>query len=304
MVLRHRGEADGAGVVRWNTFASNRFSHKPGSQAAKAIDFLEAIEAGYPDNETIASLSNRIAEKRLTTLGRLVSDPNFKSRIGMIDDNGAIQFHFPATALEDFVAHVLGDIASDVTVSQLKSKDLRAKYLKSTPTPDPSTRTPEPQPLTDIPTGTGSKKPKPKPRPAKPPKPFKELNLDQLGTKIQALMKEFRSLDTDKMANTTGVMIRVILDLSVDEFIAKAKLKPQSEQLRKRVEVCLARVDPTHKDPQYHGLRAGLKDGSSLYAMKSLHAFVHNRHYHADGATVRSIAANVEPFLQAMNDLA
>jgi hypothetical protein len=283
---------------------SNRFSHKPGSQAAKAIDFLEVVAVGYPDNELIADLATRVAEKRLTTLGRLVSDPNFKSHTGMVEQNGAIEFHFPASALEDFIAHVLGDLASNVSVSQLKSKAQRQKYLKATPKPDPATRSSEPKPLNEPPTGKNSKKPKPKPRPTKPPKPFKELNLDQLGSRIPILVKEFRALDVDKMANTAGVMIRVILDLSVDEFIAKAKLKPKSEELRKRVEVCLGRVDSTHKAPEYHGLRVGLKDGSSMYAMKSIHAFVHNRHYHADGATVRSIAANVEPFLQAMNDLA
>lgn len=50
MRLRHDGEAGGAGVVRWNSFATNRFSHKPGTQAARAIKFLEAVTEGYPEN--------------------------------------------------------------------------------------------------------------------------------------------------------------------------------------------------------------------------------------------------------------
>lgn len=37
-------------------------------------------------------------------------------------------------------------------------------------------------------------------------------------------------------------------------------------------------------------------------ATRTLPNPVHNPHYHADGNTVRSIASNLEPFLQALND--
>jgi len=53
MRLRHDGEARGAGVVRWNSLATNRFSHKPGTQAARAIKFLQAISDGYLNNTVI-----------------------------------------------------------------------------------------------------------------------------------------------------------------------------------------------------------------------------------------------------------
>jgi hypothetical protein len=302
MILRHRGEAAGAGVVRWDTFASNRFSHKPGSQAAKAIRFLATITAGYPKNTVIQELAQRVAEELPTTLGRLVSDPNLVSRVGLVDEDGAMTFHYPAEALEAFMEHLLGDLAADVTVSQLKSKPQRAKYLAGTPKPDQNTRTALPTPLSKQAVTAPTKKPAAKPKPVKPARPFQLLNLENLSSKTQALLREFTSLDPDKVPNAAAVLTRAILELSVDEYIERKGLKPTDSKLRKRVEACLRNVDRKYDGDQYQALRTGLQDGSSLYAVATLHAFVHNRHYHADGTTVRSIAENITPFLQALND--
>ncbi|HTQ67858.1 MAG TPA: ParB/Srx family N-terminal domain-containing protein [Solirubrobacteraceae bacterium] len=300
MELRHGGEAGGAAVVRWNTLAANRFSHRPGSQAAKAITFLETVEEGYPKNEVIKSLVTEVAAKRLTTLGRLVADPSFRDRVGMTDTNGRLTFDFPAEALEEFFEHVLGDLAGDVGVSQLKSKQQRTKYLRKTPKPEPAARLPEPQPLTAKRSAKPTK-PKPKPRPTRPSKPFKELSLANLATKTQAVLDELRKLDVDKCPNTVAILMRVILEFTVEGF-AEAKKLPAAKDLKGRVRQCLQKIDPSNKAPDYQSVRTGLADGHSIYAVRTLHGFVHNAYFSADGNTVRNIASNLEPFLQALND--
>lgn len=182
MRLRHDGEAGGAGVVRWSSFATNRFSHKPGTQAARAIHFLEAVTQGFPDNEVLQDLARAVADKRLTTLGRLVQDPNFKARIGMVEDGHAIRFHFPAAALQEFLEQVLGDLAADVGVSQLKSKEQRTDYLDNTPEPDKAAHLAEPKALADPTDVTSPSTPPKRPRtqPSRPSKPFKTLDLRNL----------------------------------------------------------------------------------------------------------------------------
>jgi hypothetical protein len=49
-------------------------------------------------------------------------------------------------------------------------------------------------------------------------------------------------------------------------------------------------------------VRTGLTDGESFYSIRTLHAFVHNKFFLADATTLGNIAANMEPFLQALND--
>lgn len=300
MELRHGGEAGGAAVVRWNTLAANRFSHRPGSQAAKAITFLEAVEEGYPKNEVVKSLVTEVASKRLTTLGRLVADPAFRDRVGMTESDGHLMFEFAADALEDFFEHVLGDLAGDIGVSQLKSKDQRAKYLRKTPKPDQGAKLSEPQSLTAK-LATKPKKPKPKPKPTRPAKPFKELSLANLGGKTQAVLDELRKLDVDKCPNTVAILTRVILEFTVEGFAEEKKL-PLAKDLKGRVRQCLQKIDPTNKAADFQAVRTGLADGHSIYAVRTLHGFVHNAFYSADGNTVRNIASNLEPFLQALND--
>jgi len=301
MTLRHTGESDGAGVVPWNALATNRFADKPGREAGAAIQLLETVENAYPKNDVLQELIQRAADKRLTTIGRLAVDSGFKDRAGIVEDGGALAFHFPASELEGFFEHVLGDFAADVGVSQIRKKPDRAKYLRSTPKPDPKTRTADAVPLSA--THEVKAKPKPKrPKPSsKPPKPFKDLDLSRLDSKTQTLLREFRSLKIDKTPHAGAVLIRCILELSIDGYI-DAKGLPRSNELHQRVKKCLGRLDPKQVSEQFKPVRTGLGDGTSFYSVRTLHAFVHDRYFHADAVTLGNIAANMEPFLQALND--
>jgi len=303
MENRHGGESGGAGVVPWNALATNRFSQKPGREAGAAIRFLEEVERAYPKNEVLHDLIQRVAAKRLTTLGRLVLDASFKERIGLAEENGSLSFHYPASALEEFFEHVLGDFAADIGVSQIRTKEQRAEYLSSTPEPDPGIRSTDATPLSTAPVKKPKPKPKPKrPKPApKPPRPLDDLDLSSMDPKTQAVLREVKTLKLDRTPHAAAVLIRAILELSVDNYLASKNLKAQ-DKLSQRIKKCLTKLDPKQKDERFKAIRAGLADGTSLYAVATLHAFVHNKYFHADPTTIGSFAANVEPFLQALND--
>jgi hypothetical protein len=301
--LRHSGEGDGAGVVRWNAIARNRFSHRPGTQVAQALEFLEAVTRAYPGNDVIADLAARIAETRITTLGRLVRDPNFRARAGITEQTGTLLFSFTPEALLPFFEHVLGDLATDLSVSQIKSKDLRSRYLSSTPEPEASGRLADPRPLSNGNSSNGATASRPNPRPSRPPRPLRGLKLRNLGAKTQAVLQEFQRLDVDKLPNAAAVLIRAILELSLDEYI-RAKGLPYDNRFSKRVKKCLTNIDPRGTDPRFQFVRAGLQDGTSLYAVATLHGYVHSQFLHADGMTVRQLCSNLEPFLEALNDAA
>lgn len=300
MVLRHGGEAQGAGVVPWNAMAANRFA-KPGREAGAAIRFLEEISRAYPTNDVIQTLVAEVAKKRLTTLGRLVLDQEFRRRIGMEDVNGSLSFQFSAKDLEAFMEYVLGDFASEIGVSEIRKKPDRAKYLERTPEPDQKKRRAKAKPL-----GASTQaKPKPKPqkpkRPKKPPRPFADLDLSKLGDRTNNILGEFRGVDVDQSPNAAALLTRAILELSVDQFIAKKGLATDGK-LKKRIQRALNAVDPSKKDERFQGVRQGLSDGTSMFAVATLHGYVHNPHFHPDGSGIRSIAANLKPFLQALNE--
>jgi hypothetical protein len=301
MELRHGGEAEGAGVVPWNTFAATRFAEKPNREAGAAIRFLEELESAYPKNEVMTSLVREVANKKLTTLGRLVLDSNFQHRAGMVDTGKALEFEFKAGDLEEFFEHVLGDLASTVGVSALRKKPDRAKYLKSTPEPDTSQRLSTASSLSASATSKAKPKPKPRKRPSKPPKPFNDLDLSNLGERTENILREFKGIDVDLRPNAAALLTRAILELSVDQYIADKKLSTEGK-LKKRIQRTLYAVDPSQKDKKFQGVRQGLADSNNMFSVSTLHGYVHNPHFHPDGSGIRSIAANLGPFLQALND--
>lgn len=302
MENRHGGESQGAGVVPWNALATNRFSQKPGREAAAAIRFLQAVEDAYPKSPNLIELIQAAASKRLTSLGRLVLDQNFKERAGMEEQNGSLVFQFAASDLEDFFERVIADFAADVGVSQVRSKPLRQEYLATTPEPDPKRRQSEAAPLNAAPAPKQKPKPKPKPRAqTKPPKPFKELDLSALDAKTQTLLREFRMLKSQSTPHAVAVLMRAILELSVEEYI-KVKELPRDRKLKNRVKACLTKLDPKHTDKKFQAMRTGLEDGQSVYSVQTLHGLVHNPYFQADAVTLGGIAAGMEPFLQALND--
>jgi hypothetical protein len=298
--IRHGGESEGAGVVPWSAYAANRFKSKPGREAAAAMAFLEAVAEGYPSNALLQELAQEVGNRKITTLGRLVLDQNFQDKAGVEYREGLVYFHYSASDLQAFFEHILGDLAADIGVSQLRTEPLRAQYLESTPEVKTSKRTKEAKPLGSKP-APKSKTPPKRRRAAPKPKPLKNLTLDKLGSKTQALLGELRQLNPEKTPHAVAVLIRAILDLTIDEFLDKKNLS-RDREMKKRIKKCLTAVDSAGKDQRFKAVRVGLEDGTSLYAVATLHEFMHNRHFQADRSHVEAIAENIEPFLQALND--
>lgn len=305
LVLRHSGEQEGRGVVPWNAVASARFSAAPGSREARWVSFVDGAQAAFPENTRIQEAIETIMAGRITTLGRLYSDPDFRDHLGLEDDDGGLQSHYAAADLEPTLERVLTDLAGDLSVTKIKSKDQRAKYLAALPKPRKSAYQAQAQPLTTTRAATtAGTRARPSRRATRPGSPFKNLDLRNLDMRIDDIVLELRKLDLDKFPNAAAVLARVLFELSLDQFIAKKKLSlsKQNPKLKDKLKRCLREVDPTDKDDLYQGVRAGLADSTSIYAVSTLHGYVHNKDFHPTPTDIRGIASNLKPFLQAMND--
>jgi hypothetical protein len=304
LILRHQGEQDGRGVVPWNPLTSIRFNARPGSREARWVSFIDAVAAAFPSNETIQSAIQTIGAGRITTLGRLYSDPDFRQFLGLEDDGAEIRTHYPAAALEAALERVFSDLAGDLSVTKIKSKDQRTKYIAGLPKPAVKSYQKAAHPL-GAPRTTAAKLVRSTvQRQPRRVSPFKDLNLQKLHPRLDDIVRELRRLDVEKFPNAGAVLSRVLLELSLDEFIAKRGISfPKGKpKLKDKLKRCLHEVDPSDKDAAYQGVRAGLNDGSSIYAIATLHGYVHNKDFHPTPADVRGIVLNLKPFLQKLND--
>jgi hypothetical protein len=309
LTLRHNGEQEGRGVVDWSAVASARFSAAPGSRESKWLAFIDAVQAAYPENAQIQEAIDTIESGRLTTLGRLYSDPDFRDYLGIDDGDGGLQSHYPASALEATLQRVLGDLASDLSVTKIKSKEQRAEYLSTLPKPKKASYQTQAAPLTTAIATTALQTANPAAgssttRRSRQSNPFKGLDLRQLDQRIDGIVRELQKLDVEKFPNAAAVLSRVLLELSMDQYIAKKKLtlSKQNPKLKDKLKRCLREVDPTDKAAEYQGVRAGLNDNTSIYSVATLHGYVHNKDFHPTPSDVRGIVANLRPLLQNLND--
>lgn len=77
--LRHGGEQDGVGTVKWNSAQTARFSHEGNSQSVRPLALIQHLQEDYGQNELWASA----ASVSITNLGRLISTKEVRQLLGI-----------------------------------------------------------------------------------------------------------------------------------------------------------------------------------------------------------------------------
>lgn len=307
MELRHTGERGGAGVVPWNAEATHRFAGRRGSHADRGIMFIEALQRAYPRNAQLQKDLEIVRRDRLTTLGRLVSDPSFRDRFGFQFADGGVLAHYSAKGLEASLERVISDLAETLTVSALKTKEQRRKYVDSLArdlAPDVEYSA-DPVLLAPASKGVGKKLAQPQRQPVSVAgsRPlFDGVELTNLGDRVASLLREIKRLDPDRFPNAAAVLVRVLLELAVGQVFELKQWKRKGA-LRKEVQYCLTKIDPSGKARKYQAVRTGLQDGTSALAVSTIQAFLHNPDFHPTAAEVRRISANYAAFLSELDAL-
>jgi hypothetical protein len=191
-------------------------------------------------------------------------------------------------------------------VTSLKTKELRRQYIDGLHDvlPQAGHYQSAAVPMAPIKRPTPKPAPKPKQPPVAPPPNnlFVGVALTNLGTRVTGILREMQSLDVDKYPNAMAALLRVLIELSVAQVYESKNWRPQHE-FKARVQHCLAQVDPTGKAAKYRGVRAGLSDGTSILAAATMHAYLHNPHFHPTATDLRALAANYKDFLIGLDAL-
>lgn len=335
--VRHGGEQGGRGIVPWDADASNRFFGGTGTQVAKALVLIDALKKAYPINAAIQADLDRIRKGRPSTLGRLISDPDVRARLGIVLKGNAVTAHYSSADLQAAMAKIASDFAGTATVSTVDSKPLRDDYLrdisaflpdlarrqahaspltpitKASP-PPPTSPTPTPTP-TPTPALTPTHTPTPPLKPPSQPLPlplFGGVAFTKLGSRLPLILSEVQRLNLDLFPNAAAVLMRAVVELAVTQVHSlngwplqapDSKGNLRDIPLKKLIEKCVNTLDPTLKDKRYQPVRIGLNDPNSPFSISNLHAWVHNPYYHPAANTLRSVAASYSEFLSGLDSL-
>ncbi len=314
IVLRHRGEQGGRGIVSWDGMAVARYEQRRGggrtAASLKVVDFVR--EKGSLDQDTL----DRLPDIPLTTLQRLLNDPTAREKLGIELKNGQLHTELPDNEVLKGLSKVVRDAAhGDLKVSTIETKKHRAEYLKTFKTTElPSSRAKRIESREVGATGAAG------PAPARQPSqraPRKRtvlvphacvLKITQ--TKPRDIYSELRRLKIEEFPNAIGVLFRVFLELSVDNYMLTKKLVTKADLANQRDYPLSKKVVKVADHLQNKGVltkqeligarRAAARDHFLAASIQTLHAYVHDADFAPGPSDLKAGWDSLERFFRAL----
>lgn len=306
---RHGGARDGAGLVEWDADEKDRFLARHGGRgirnySGQVIDFLSAIDGSSASKTKIA-----------TNVQRLMKSPAVREKLGLDVVGGELVSYYP----KDEVAKALRKIADDLRSARVRVPDIyhdqdRLDYLstfKKSELPS-GAKLKEPVRLIDLPSGTATPvkaKPKPKTR-AKPPRTTiaaSDAKLNPGPPRINAIYNELVGLSADSNPNAGAVLLRVFVELTVDDYLETNTLMSETERRNLPLAKRLKKVNDDlqkkgHVSAQLHAAIEKVANSQHGLAagMTTFNQYVHNQYAYPKPSELRTMWDELQPFLEAV----
>lgn len=267
----HTGQLDGLGTVAWSPTAKHRFSPvgRPTqvSRAVAAIDWLR------PRVGSAAQASvDHVEQKAATNLGRLVSTPTVRERIGFRFNGAAVVLDAPEGDVVRRLCKVIDDLAGGRSVGDIMRTEQREDYIDDLLEADVH-QSVQPSPPRPSPRSTST----PPPTPPPPPKLFSDVDVSGLHQRIQAIFRELRELDLARFPNAAAVLLRSAIQLSVDEYLEAIGQRPSPKtELKNLIKKAVEELRQNPSDPRFESIMTDLSKQHGLTTARNLHQYVHN----------------------------
>jgi len=309
--LKHTGENEGVGIVRWDGRASHRF--RGNSPALQAIELVE--NSDYIDQDT----RNKLPKISITNIERLLGTPEARGLLGVEINNQQLVLKSPEDKSLARLAIVISDVAHrKIKVTQLDTRDQRIEYAQSVatrPLPKPYTRSKDGTDSdTSSQTGKGG-------RPIPPDRKYlipRQLKLVIPHTRINKLYWELQRLDLGKFINACSVMFRVFVEMSADDYAQrkgisltypvksniglKAKQPIKEISLRKKlitISNYMENQNICSKD-ELRGIRTLVNNREHVLSVDNLNAYVHNKDYSPTPSDLKGNWDSIQVFVQRL----
>lgn len=312
--LKHTGENEGVGIVSWDGRARHRF--RGNSPALQAIDLVD--EAGYLDEDT----KSKLPKISITNIERVLSTPDARRLLGVDVRGGTLVIDAERDETLGRLALLVMDIAhKHMKVTDLDSKSQRVAYAEQLAKKDLPAKKPQVT-VSDQSDGSGTDAPRKKQKQSADRTTLipKKLKLSIAKTRLNQMYDELQKLDINKYPNSGAVMLRVFVELSIDEFAAnnkislkalrKAKkgtappvpLADRTMTLREKIGVV---ADYLEKNgvctaQQLHGIRTIRNNKEHVLSVDSWNAYVHNQHYSPVPTDLKANWDSIEAFVVAI----
>lgn len=334
--LKHTGENEGAGTVRWDGQQTSRFNSQTSGAVDARIIFLDELRELKAIPEEYKERFHLIKK---TNFDRLTKDPDVRELLGIgVSDNKL----FLVDGVNDYLLEVLYDLMfADLSVGKIYSKEDRKEYLlsiaKRVEEKESAQRTDSKQ--TDRESGTsdahsdkgresgadstpsredggeqgaetstsagrdGSSKGKSYPINRKVLVP-QHHKLTITHARIAKIFSELKTLDVETYPNATAVLMRVFIELSTDCYISTHALTSVNadSKLRQKIEAVAGDLE-AKKVRSNHELRAARQMASGNMensSIKTFHSYVHNKDLTPSATDLKAAWDDLWLFIEGM----
>ncbi len=303
--LRHGGELGGAGVVQWGATERERFE----ARADKESPELQVLHLLVSQGHLTLDEANDVP---ITSLRRLLRDAAVRKTLGIEIDRKekSVTSHFPGKEVLKGLRAVAHRLANpNFKVRDIYDEDNRAEFMKSftvNELPSPKSKLGSPVNLAEA---VGSVTPATKPSSSgvgsrakhranvAPSTP--RLKIGQ--ARLKDIYIELQHLKLEKHTNAGGVLLRVFLELTVDNYLTKHKItiKKADPKLKDKLQAVhddmLAKGTMTK--PALAPVRKAISDAGMLAtSITAFNQYVHNEKLSPSPTDVRVGWDNLQEF--------
>lgn len=310
--LLHDGESEGAGLVGWSNQQKARYRARSGGKAShlQVLDFARAVGATSLSPRTIRRIDRGTFP--LSTLERALSTPAVREALGIEISEGQVTTKFPKGQVVKGLAKLVDDIGSGtVKVGQLMKVTDRVAYVdgfKDAELPDAKTKGETSAVLGDAPEKTRVKPGRDKRASGSRTKLIPAEFTVTIGRpRLHDIYLELkRKLRVDEVPNASGVLLRVFLELSVDEYIEKNGVKVPGKDPTPRLDKKVIAVADYMEDQgfvtskQAMLVREAMKSDDKLTLATNLNALVHNRDMVVAGSDLKALWTRLALFFEKL----
>ncbi len=308
--LLHEGQGDGYGLVEWTAQQKARHRARGGSKAPhmQVLEFV--IKEGDVSAHTIER--NRHGTYPVSTLERALTTPHVRTQLGIEIVDGKVMTNFPKPEVLKGLSKIVDEIGTGkVKVAQFMSKEDRAAYVNrfnDDELPDATTRTDATAPLEEAPEKAVGKKQATKDRRhsnARTKMIPAEFSVSIPVERINHIYLELkRKLNVNDVPNAASVLLRVFVELSVDDYIGRNTVPVpfKDKNLRNKVTAVADYMESNTvlSRDDLLPVREAVKSADNITLATNLNAFVHNPRMTISGNDLKAIWDRLGHFVQAL----
>ena len=280
---RHTGSQGGVGQAKWDGRMKATFVNRTGKGGG--VNIADEIE------ERLREANLLPGRKKIprTNLSRLLSAEAFRNRVGISCNNGKFQFIRKEDAALEALARIAKDLAEKtITLDDVWDVERKSAYLDQLESEGVLPTVADAIKAIGKENKDKSKK-LTKPKARKPERrnhliPQEDYGVAWAGRlqRQRAIWEELQfSLELDHHPNAIAVLCRVLLELSVDNYLKRAKLKSVSEKdaLLKKLIASAEDLNTRSKiDKRYLEVIRKARTIDAIISVDTLNKYVHSSH--------------------------